>query len=274
VARFCGLAALLALGSLIRKQPVLLCTAAALLNTVDLVEFACRALPSVPARFEYPPTPSLKFLQSQPGKFRVASSWNHESEPPTARANLLMIYGLDDPRVYESLVPANPLLKTEDWGALNVRYFIVPPKSTPPQGEWRLAWSGEVDIYENLAVQPRVYFTTALNSEKIDAIPVDIVSYQSGAITVRADVPTAGWLVVGERTYPGWRARLNGLPREIVQARGLWQAVAVAPGRNDLVLRYQPPLVKWGGVISLVGLGIVAGNWLRKGLYGKASTIS
>jgi hypothetical protein len=176
-----------------------------------------------------------------------------------------MLYGLDDPRVYESLVPANPLLKAEDWSALNVRYFVVPPRSAPPPGEWRLAWSGEVDIYENLGVLPRVYFTTALNSAKIDATPVEIVSYQSGAITVRADAPTAGWLVVGERYYPGWRAQLNNGPAEIVQARGLWQAVAVASGKNALVLRYRPSTVEWGGAISLVGLAVVAGFWVRKG---------
>jgi hypothetical protein len=265
VARFCALAALVTLGLVIRKQPVLLCTAAVVLNTVDLTEFACRMLPSVPSRFDYPLTPSLEFLQSQPGRFRVASSWNRASESPTARPNLLMLYGLDDPRVYESLVPANPLLKAEDWSALNVRYFAVPPRSAPPPGEWRLAWSGEVDIYENLGVLPRVYFTTALNSAKIDATPVEIVSYQSGAITVRADAPTAGWLVVGERYYPGWRAQLNNGPAEIVQARGLWQAVAVASGKNALVLRYRPSTVEWGGAISLVGLAVVAGFWVRKG---------
>jgi hypothetical protein len=228
-------------------------------------------LPSVPSTFDYPLTPSLKFLQSQPGKFRMASSWKSESEPPTARANLLMLYRLDDPRVYDSLVPANPLLKAEDWSALNVRYFVVPPKSAPPQGEWRLAWSGEVDIYENLAVQPRVYFTTALNSANVEATPVEIVSYQSGAITVRADVPTAGWLVVGEHFYPGWQAQLNNGRVEIVQARGLWQAVAVTSGKNELALRYRPPLVEWGGLISVAGLAIVAGFWLRKGSYGKTS---
>ena len=111
-------------------------------------------------------TPSLKFLQNQPGKFRVASSWNGASELPTARPNLLMLYGLDDPRVSESLVPANPLLEAKDWSALNVRYFVVPPKSAPPSGEWRLAWTGEVDIYENLAVLPRAYFTTELEFGK------------------------------------------------------------------------------------------------------------
>ena len=274
ISRFCVMGTLVALGLSIRKHPILLCAAAVALNTADLTEFACRVLPSVSSIFDYPLTPSLKFLQSQPGKFRVASSWNSALELPTARPNLLMLYGLDDPRVYESLIPANPLLKAEDWSALNVRYFVAPPKSAPPHGEWRLAWSGEVDIYENLAVQPRVYFTTALNSERIDAAPVEIVSYQSGAITVRADVPTAGWLVIGERFYPGWRARLNDVRARIVPARGLWQAVAVAPGRNELVARYQPPLVKWGGVISLAGLGIVAGFWLCKGPYGKASTIS
>ena len=166
VARFSVLAALVALGLFICKQPALLCAAAVTLNTVDLTEFACRMCPSVPSQFNYVRTPSLEFLQSQPGKFRVMSSWNRDSEPPTARSNVLMLYGLDDPRISESLFPGNPLLDAADWNALNVRYFIVPPGSAPPPGEWRLAWSGEVDIYENLAVQPRAYFTTTLNSAK------------------------------------------------------------------------------------------------------------
>ena len=264
VARFCVLAALVVLGLSICRQPVLLCAAAVVLNTMDLTEFACRTFPSVSSQFDYPMTPSLKFLQSQPGKFRVASSWDRDSEPPTARPNLLLLYGLDDPRVSESLVPANPLLVAKDWSALNVRYFVVPPKSTPPSGEWRLAWNGEVDIYENLAVLPRAYFTTELNSAKIGATPVEIISYESGAITVRVNAPVAGWLVVGERFYPGWQALLNNGRVGIVPARGLWQAVAVTPGKNELVLRYRPPAVEWGAAISLIGLAAVAGFWIFK----------
>jgi len=85
------------------------------LNTADLLECAKRTLPSSPSAFDYPTTPALEFLRQQPGLFRVVSTHHPDEDWPTASPNTLMPYQLDDARVYESLIPANPLLNLQDW---------------------------------------------------------------------------------------------------------------------------------------------------------------
>lgn len=264
VARFSVLAAILALALCVGRQPVAIAVVLLAINSVDLMEFGRRTVPSVPQTFEYPVTPGLEFLQRQEGKFRVASTWNMETEPPTARANLLMLYNLDDPRVYESLFPPNPLLKAQDWSGLNVKYFVVPPGAAPPTGEWRSAWRGEVDIYENPHVEPRLCFTTDLISITAEPTAVEILTYRSGEITAQVDAPRAGWLVVREMHYPGWQAFVNERPANIERASGQWQAVAVAAGRNEVRLVYRPVSVRCGAAVSAGGLVVVVWFWRRR----------
>jgi len=260
VVRFAAVALLTILAIISCRKTVVLATVFLLLNTADLVEWAWHTTPSVSAAYDYPPAPSLAFLQKQTGLFRAASAWQADQEFPTARPNLLLPYGLDDPRAYESLVPANPLLKAGDWSALNVRFFIVPPGHPSPTGQWQPAYQGEVDIYENSAVEPRVYFTTALETPPARDDSVRVTSYVSGDVRVTVNAPQDGWVVIGERSYPGWRARVKGQPAFIKLARGLWQAVPVRAGQNDVTLRFRPASLCWGALLSIAGLtGVV---WL------------
>ncbi|MGH8677251.1 MAG: hypothetical protein ACREUQ_02720 [Burkholderiales bacterium] len=232
------------------RRPVLAVGALTFLNTADLTEFGRRSLSSVPQSFEYPRTPALEFLQKQPGKFRVVSDWDRQTTPPTARANMLMLYGLDDPRVYESLFPANPLLSARDWDGLNVKYLVVSPASSPPGGDWRSVFRAEVDVYENLRVLPRVYFVNDINATAPQPSDIEVVSYVSGAIRLRVNAPHHGWLVVSELNYPGWRSSSG----PIHLARGQWLAVEVPEGRSEVSLEYKPASVVAGGMITCAGL--------------------
>jgi hypothetical protein len=233
------------------------------LNTADLLEVSWRTFPSVPRLFEYPTTPALQFLQRQPGLFRVASRWNLQTEQPTAPPNMLMMHNLADPRVYGALVPKNPLLDAQDWNAVNVRFFIVPPKAKPPREDWQLAYSGEVDIYENPHVQPRVSFVKDPTSASSEPAEIHIEEYVSGHIVVEVVARQAGWLIVRERLYPGWRATVNGRPAELHEAQGLWQAVAVPAGSSRVVLSFRPRLVYAGAAVTILGLLVVAALWWR-----------
>ena len=264
VLRFSVLAAAAAALCVCVRPRLMAASLLAVVNTGDLVEFAGRTLPSAPAQFEYPSTPAMEFLRQQPGMFRVASAWNMDTEWPTARANLLMLAGLDDPRVWESLVPANPLLEAQDWSALNVKYFVVPPGRTPPSANWKPVWRGEVDIYENPDVEPRIYFTTEPKSGRSEGGVIQTSAYHSGAVKVQMEAPSAGWLVVGEHNYPGWEARVNGRSEPVTLARGQWLAVPVKKGNSEVALDYRPASVRWGAYVSGSGLIVVLGLWRWK----------
>jgi len=226
------------------------------LNTADTVELAWRTFPSVPAQVEYPSTPALAFLRSQAGLFRVASGWNIETELPTARPNLLLPYQLDDARVYHSLVPKNPLYARQDWDGLNVRYFVTAPTGTPPAIDWPRVYHGEVSIFENPRVRPRV---------EIEDGHVEIESYRSGHIALKVTAERAGWLRVRERAYPGWVATVDGQRVAWQETDGLWLAVPVAGGAHAVTLNYRPNSVTYGALISLVALisVLAAGRFFR-----------
>ncbi len=270
VLRFCVFA--LAVALLLEVAPrhavaaAVLCVA---LNVVDLVEVAWRTIPIAPHNFDYPPTPALEFLQRQPGEFRIGSSWDGQTEPPTASANVLMVYGLDDARVYESLFPKNPLLDTQDWSALNVRFFIVPPDAVSPNARWRRVFHGEVDVYENSGAAPRVSFTRNLADGTAEAAGIRIGKYVSGHISLSVNAPESGWLIVRERLYPGWHATVNGRPVDLREAQGLWQAVAVPAGNGQVELRYCPRSVEIGAAATCAGLLVVVVLWR----YGRRSSI-
>lgn len=254
VVRF-GMLAGVVVGLLVlaRKHPAAV-IGLVVVNTVDLVEFAWRTEPSVPRHFEYPPTPALEFLQRQPGRFRVVSFWDSATEWPTARENTLMVYGLDDPRVYDALIPKNPLLDAKDWEALNVRYCVTPPGAASPGTDWQRVFRGEVDVYENPQARPRFYFTDDLQVPTPKEATLSVEKYDSGSILLKIHAPRAGWLVAGERNYPGWRGFVNERETAVLEVAGLWQAVHVEPGTNVVRLLYRPLTVYGGAMISLAAL--------------------
>jgi hypothetical protein len=78
-------------------------------------------------------------------------------------------------------------------------------------------------------------------------------------IEARVDAPAGGWLVVAEALDDGWEARVDGAPAPLYAANEVLRAVAVAPGRHEVVLRYRPRALLLGGLLSVLGAaGLVA----------------
>jgi hypothetical protein len=76
---------------------------------------------------------------------------------------------------------------------------------------------------------------------------------------VTASAP--GWLCVTDTFYPGWRAEVDGAPAEIVPAFFAFRAVPVPAGTCRVVIQYEPESLRWGLVLSGVGvlaLGVAA----------------
>jgi len=106
---------------------------------------------------------------------------------------------------------------------LNVKYFLLAHGQRPPPGieDYQLVYSGEVDIYRNPHVLPRVHVDG-------DGSRAQIVSYRADEVVVRAAGP--GLLVLADTLYPGWHAA--GFRIEPVE--GLLRGVRL-PGGNQLV---------------------------------------
>jgi len=87
---------------------------------------------------------------------------------------------------------------------------------------------------------------------------VEISDYAGGQINLQT-MGGGGLLVLSEVYYPGWKATVDGKPTEIVRANYLLRALCVPPGEHQIILRYDPPLLKAGLSISILALLSVAG---------------
>ena len=126
-----------------------------------------------------------------------------------------------------------------------------------PQGEFELAHSGDVKIYENLTVLPRALFVSDVQFADSDAtamqlmqaesfdpattvvvigdgenqekgegsnpslplpLPSSIISYSPEQVVIDFNASLPGYLVLTDAFYPGWTATVDGQPVEIERA--------------------------------------------------------
>lgn len=154
----------------------------------------------------------------------------------------------------------------------------------------------DVTVYENTAALPRVFYvpsvavvpdpTVLLNRlangaddlRKIALIEEDFPSGFRGdpatsgdaivtltrnepeRINLRVQAPARGFVFLADQFYPGWSARVNGVPAPIVRANYAFRLVEVGPGLSSIKLRYRPASVRIGLVVSLltvIGLALL-----------------
>lgn len=107
-----------------------------------------------------------------------------------------------------------------------------------------------------------------------DGLPVrqtiHAIVYRNNSVTIDAETTKPSYLVLTDTIYPGWRATVGGTPTPIFTANYLFRGIDLPPGRHEVIFRYQPRSVLWGGVGSLAGLG-VACLLAFGGRFGRAS---
>lgn len=59
-------------------------------------------------------------------------------------------------------------------------------------------------------------------------------------ITVHAEAPREGVLVLADSWYPGWRATVDGVETEVFPVEGILRGVLVKEGSHEIVFRYRP----------------------------------
>jgi len=73
-------------------------------------------------------------------------------------------------------------------------------------------------------------------------------------VVVQVDAPAAGFLVLTDSHYPGWRAVVDEQPAEILRANGLHRAVRVPEGQHEVRFVYRPRSLRVGAWLSLASL--------------------
>jgi hypothetical protein len=138
-----------------------------------------------------------------------------------------------------------------------------------------LARTSDGYIYENVDAFPRVLFATEARGADFTRMLADgvwpqgdlrttvllerpptgtsprrpgrvrIASYGNTEVTLEADSPDGGWVVLNDLWHPWWFAEVDGKPAEMLRANVLFRAVAVPPGRHTVRFRFRPIAGAW-----------------------------
>lgn len=84
-----------------------------------------------------------------------------------------------------------------------------------------------------------------------------IRNYEPSRVVVGVRMGCAGVLILGDTNFPGWEAKLDGQPAEILAAYGVVRGVVVPAGEHQVEFRYRPRSVLFGAAMSAAGLMLV-----------------
>ena len=70
--------------------------------------------------------------------------------------------------------------------------------------------------------------------------PAEIISRTDQEVRIGAASREAGWLVLSDAYYPGWKAIMAGKEKRIYRANQAFRAVSKGPGSQIVVMRYEP----------------------------------
>jgi hypothetical protein len=83
-----------------------------------------------------------------------------------------------------------------------------------------------------------------------------IVTDRPGQISLEVDAPGRRLLVVSESYHSGWRARVDGMPVELLRVNGDFIGCVVEEGSHQVELIFRPVALVCGKALSLAGLAI------------------
>jgi Bacterial membrane protein YfhO len=87
--------------------------------------------------------------------------------------------------------------------------------------------------------------------------PARVVEESDTSVTVRTRAGAAGYLILLDTHYPGWKAEVDGEEEEIRPANAAFRAVSVPAGQHEVRFRYRPASAYAGAAITGVSLLLV-----------------
>jgi hypothetical protein len=143
-------------------------------------------------------------------------------------------------------------------GLLNVGYVVA---SFPFTAESLVLEEQISDtyVYRNEQVLPRAFTMPDIKTltqgnihleELSSATPARIEIYTPNRIVVKADLESAGLLVLSEVWYPGWRAHVDGVEVPIWHVEGTFRGVDVDAGSHSIEFSYSPGTARTGLAVS------------------------
>ena len=98
----------------------------------------------------------------------------------------------------------------------------------------------------------------AVSSGSSTPATVSVRQWDPGSLTIDVDAAREAFLVVAESSYPGWRARLDGVDVPIVSTNVAFQGLRVPAGRHVVQMSFVPVSLLRGLAIAAIGLAVLA----------------
>ncbi|HSD84958.1 MAG TPA: YfhO family protein, partial [Anaerolineae bacterium] len=97
---------------------------------------------------------------------------------------------------------------------------------------------------------------------------VNIESYANTRLVLNAEMQRAGWLVLSEVFYPGWRVTVDGVAASLYRADYILRAVPLAAGAHRIEMWFMPASFASGAIISLATVVLLSllgfSGWRRE----------
>jgi hypothetical protein len=84
--------------------------------------------------------------------------------------------------------------------------------------------------------------------------PAEVVESRPNRVTIHVGPGPAGYLVLADVWYPGWRCTVDGREAPLYRADYLFRAAEVSEGEHTVVFRFEPASYRVGRRISLAAL--------------------
>ncbi len=156
----------------------------------------------------------------------------------------------------------HPALTLVDSGAVNIwqnaywrdraymtyRYEVV---KTPDAQYARMldtnAYNGHSVLLYNEPSQQILFADTVTNTVRIGLA-------ENNRVVIHVQTAEAGYFVLADTWYPGWKALVNGNVQEILQANFAQRAVIVPAGESTVEFRFEPASFRVGAWVSAVSI--------------------
>ena len=78
------------------------------------------------------------------------------------------------------------------------------------------------------------------------AAQVQVKAYADDRVVIAATTDAAGYLVLTDAWFPGWRVWVDGGEQTVWRANHALRAVWLPAGQHDVEFRYVPAAFRWG----------------------------